>query len=285
MLLKSFSKKQTKGSYTRMILRKKPLSSHFGIEIDGIDLTKSSDEDLSNIKEMLIEHQLLLIRNQNFTLREYRDITKKLGTITLYPFSKGLPDFPEIVQIRKEPHQTQNFSELWHTDSTYLPAPPDFTLLHAEISPPIGGDTVFSNTVKAFEALSPKLKNIIETLECLCVSDLHSQDRTQHLATIKKSEALSAIHPAVRIHPRTARKAIYINEEHTHSFVGMTRDESKSIINYLTNFIKRSEFTLRVKWEIGTIAIWDNRTTQHHAVNDYHGHLRVMNRITLQDTV
>lgn len=259
------------------------LSTHFGIEINDFNLMDINSDNISVIKDLLLKNQILVIRDQKLSLDKYKEISVLLGDITFYPFSKGLPDHPEIVQIRKEKHQHKNFSEMWHTDSTYLDNPPDFTMLYAEVVPPIGGDTVFSNTVKAYNELSDAMKVVIDNLECINVSDLHSQDRTQHLATIQESKALSSIHPVVMKHSKTGVKSIYVNEEHTHSFNGMTRAESKGLIDYLTNFIKRSEFTLRVNWKPGTIAIWDNRTTQHHAVNDYHGHLRVMNRITLQD--
>ncbi|HCZ9102412.1 TPA: TauD/TfdA family dioxygenase [Klebsiella michiganensis] len=261
----------------------KKLSPHFGLEIHGIKLCTFDKMLFNKLKELLVEHQLLLIRNQSLTYEQYIKCASMLGQVTFYPFSLGLENHPEIVQIRKEPSQKNNFSGLWHVDSSYLDEPPDFTLLHAENTPPIGGDTVFSNTAQAFEALSPSLRETLETLKCLYVSDLYNQDRTKHIANISQSKPLSAIHPAIITHPTNLKKAIYVNEEHTHSFIGMTRTESVGLISFLTSFIKRSEFTLRVSWEKGSLAIWDNRTTQHHAVNDYHGYLRVMNRITVLD--
>lgn len=264
-----------------MLLKK--LSPHFGLEIRDVDLTVFDGDMFKQLKKLIVEHQLILIRNQFLTLDQYVKIASQIGRVTFYPFSHGLTNHPEIVQIRKEPDQKQNFSELWHADSTYLDEPPDFTLLHAEITPPIGGDTVFSNTVQAYKALSPCLSKLLEELECLYISNLHNQDRTKHLTNTTQSKHLSAIHPAIITHPTNFRKSIYVNEEHTHSFIGMTKAESEGLLSFLTGFIKRSEFTLRVSWEKGSIAIWDNRTTQHHAVNDYNGHLRVMNRITLLD--
>ncbi|WP_332909133.1 TauD/TfdA family dioxygenase [Enterobacter asburiae] len=242
-------------------------------------------DDVAQIKELLYEKKLLVFRDQHLDYNSYLGFAEKLGVIARYPFSSGLPDYPQIVQIKKRPEQTINFSGMWHVDSTYLETPPDITILSAEVTPPIGGDTVFSNSTLAFEELSDEFKSVLTSLNCNYVSDLHNQDRTKHLLKSDEKRVYKAVHPAIKKHPVTHKSSIYVNEEHTHSFVGMSRQESVPIINYLCEHLKKSEYTLRVKWETGSIAVWDNRAVQHHAVNDYTGHLRIMNRITLNDFI
>ncbi|CAI0913067.1 Alpha-ketoglutarate-dependent taurine dioxygenase [Serratia rubidaea] len=262
-----------------------PLNPSFGLEIKNIDLRNLAQEGIARLKEYLYEKKLLVIREQHLNHDAYLAFAEKLGSIAKYPFSDGIPGYPQIVQIKKNPEQTKNFSGMWHVDSTYLDAPPDITMLSAEVTPPLGGDTVFSNTTLAFDKLSEKFQQLLVNLECNYISDLHDQDRTKHLLANNEKRTFKAIHPAIKKHPITQKSSIYVNQEHTHSFVGMSREESLPVIDYLTGFIKNSEFTLRVSWQKGTIVLWDNRAVQHHAVNDYTGHLRIMHRITLNDSL
>lgn len=264
-------------------MKTKLMSPSMGLEVTDFDLAHLQSHNAGELLELLYHYKILVFRCQAMDNNAYIGLAEKLGSICKYPFSEGLDGYPQIVQIKKTPEQKKNFSEMWHVDSTYLNNPPDFTLLSAEVTPTLGGDTVFSNATLAFESLSGRLKDLLRGLDCLYVSDLHNQDRTQHLANNIERATFKSIHPAVKVHPFTRKESLYINQEHASCFVGMSREESIPLINYLTDFIKRSEFTLRLKWEAGTIALWDNRCVQHHAVNDYTGHLRIMNRITLMD--
>ncbi|HHD2154879.1 TPA: TauD/TfdA dioxygenase family protein [Klebsiella pneumoniae] len=244
----------------------KALSPSFGLEISNVNLRNISAVEMTQLKELLYDNKLLVFRAQNLDHNSYLGFAEILGDIAKYPFSSGLPDYPQIVQIKKRPDQTVNFSGMWHVDSTYLETPPDITMLSAEVTPPLGGDTVFSNATLAFEELSDEFKTILMSLKCNFVSDLHNQDRTKHLLKNEEKRVFHAIHSAIKKHPVTNKFSIYVNEEHTHSFVGMSRQESMPIINYLCDHLKKSEYTLRVKWETGSIAVWDNRAVQHHGV-------------------
>ncbi|HHP0320836.1 TauD/TfdA family dioxygenase [Acinetobacter baumannii] len=260
-----------------------PLSLHMGIEINNIDI--SNDESIKFIYKQLIENKIVVLKNQNIDLASYVNFAKKLGNIAHYPFSKGLESHPEIIQIKKTPEQKNNFSGMWHVDSTYLENPPDFTMLFAEITPPLGGDTVFSNSTLAFEHLSEPLKYLLRNTDCEFVSNLHNSRRDEHLTnanntSIQKNH-YKAIHPAIKKHEETGKESIYINQEHTKKICNLNIEESNYLIKYLTDFLTKSEFTLRVKWDPNMIVIWDNRAVQHHAVNDYNGFLRIMNRITI----
>ena len=191
--------------------------------------------------------------------------------------------------IAKEAGQTSNFGGMWHSDTTYKPDPPKATMLMAVETPEVGGDTLFACQYRAYEALSDGLKAVLLGLKGISSSTKNASAlRSTHLATGSMSAAgnasaeLRATHPAVRRHPETGRMALYVNRSHTVAFDGMTEAESASILGYLFDHQVQPEFTTRVRWSPGTVVIWDNRSSQHCAINDYDGHRREMWRITLE---
>ncbi|WP_110690989.1 TauD/TfdA dioxygenase family protein [Salinicola endophyticus] len=262
-----------------------PTGSHMGGEVRGIQVRDIDAPLAALLKNELLHYKVLILRNQCFSHDDYLTLARQFGEIAKYPFASGIEDYPEIVQIVKTPTQRQNFSGKWHVDSTYLETPPDYTFLTARETPPLGGDTVFSNAEAVFHSLSEGLQALLENQEVEFASDVHATQRGQHLTNFSGSEAdtYRAVHPAVMRHPRGGKRALYINEEHALAFKGMTREESQPLIRYLTERIAQSEFTFRLTWEKDMVALWDNRLVHHHAVNDYHGALRVMDRITVND--
>jgi len=191
--------------------------------------------------------------------------------------------------IVKEAHQISNFGGMWHADTTYQPRPPKATMLMAVETPPTGGDTLFACQYKAYETLSDAMKQRLGGLHGVSGSAKNASAlRTTHLATGSMSAAerapdtLTATHPALRRHPRTGRLALYLNRSHTTRFAEMTTDESAPILEALFDHQTRPEITTRIRWQPGTVVIWDNRSSQHCAINDYDGHRREMWRITLE---
>lgn len=269
-------------------VNKIPLSPTMGLEIKDFQIRNINSKNYGSIYADLLKHKLLVFRNQSFTSAQMVNFARHFGKIQEYPFASGLPNQPEVVEIRKDPNQTKNFSGIWHTDSTYLESPPDFTLLTASETPLLGGDTAFSDTEAAFSTLSEGMKRFLLSVNAVNISDKHaSTNRASHLSDFNTSSQKSryeAIHPAVKVHEKTGRHSIYINQEHTERFEGMSIEESKPIIDYICAHIAKYEFTMRVKWEKNTLVVWDNRCLQHHAINDYNGQLRVMHRIIIQDT-
>lgn len=268
-------------------MKTSPLSTSFGLEITDIqlnDLVKSSPQELLNL---LTEHKLLAFRNQDTNPQNLVDIAQTIGDIQDYPFSNGLENYPEITEIRKDPQVNHVFSGQWHVDSTYLNSPPDFTILAAIQTPKLGGDTVFSDTQKAFSELSEPLQDILLGMKAEYVSNQFQslQYKSMHLSNLRteysSENRLRAIHNAIIRHPITDIPSIYVNQEHTKKFVGLTEDESTPLLQFLYQHITKDEFTTRVKWDKNTIAIWDNRGLQHHAVNDYFGEQRIMHRIIM----
>jgi taurine dioxygenase len=210
-----------------------------------------------------------------------------MGEPVEYPFVKGLPDFPEIIEVKKLEHERTNFGGIWHTDTAYLERPPMGSMLLAREIPPYGGDTLFANQVMALDALTPTLRGVLEGLRGVNSSAKADVSRTRE-DRIKGGDGRDdarkeyvAEHPVVRTHPETGRKSLYVNTAHTVRFAGMSEEESAPLLRYLHEVQIRPEFTCRFAWEPGSLAFWDNRCALHNPVNDYHGFRRVMHRITL----
>jgi taurine dioxygenase len=230
---------------------------------------------------------VIFFRDQPLENAAYLAFAKRFGEIVEYPFVKGLPDFPLIIPVLKLPHETHNFGGVWHTDTTYLAQPPSATMLIARELPPVGGDTMFASNYAAYDTLSEGLKKTVDQLVGVNSSAkaavTHSrEDRLGDSATSKGREELNSQHPVVRTHPETGRKALYVNPGHTVRFVGWTEEESAPLLDYLFAHQVRPEFTCRFNWTPGAIALWDNRCVLHNPINDYHGHKRLLHRITLK---
>jgi len=266
-----------------------PLSGTLGAEIAHADLAQFADAGFATIHAAFLDHQMLVFRDPRLTPAEYVALAQRFGQPDIYPFAKGLEGHPEITMIVKEAHQSSNFGGMWHSDTTYKLKPPKATMLMAVETPPVGGDTLFACQYKAYEALSDPLKRRLGGLHGVSSSAKHASAlRTTHLATGSMSatdqaaQTFTATHPAVRRHPRTGRLALYLNRSHTVGFAELTAEESAPLLDHLFDHQTRSEFTARIRWQPGTVVIWDNRSSQHCAINDYDGHRREMWRITLE---
>jgi taurine dioxygenase len=269
-------------------LEVRPLSRAVGAEILGINLLETvSDAQIAEIRKIWLQHSVVFFREQPLEPGAFQAFARRFGEIIEYPFVKGLPDFPLIVPVLKLPHEKHNFGGVWHTDTTYLQEPPMATMLIARELPPVGGDTLFASNYAAFEGLSPALQDTLRTLTGVNSSAkaavTHSrEDRVADSATDKGRSELNSEHPVVRTHPETGRQALYVNPGHTTRFVGWTEEESAPLLNYLFEQQVRPEYTCRFVWRPGSIAFWDNRCALHNPINDYHGHKRLLHRITLK---
>jgi taurine dioxygenase len=269
------------------LLEVRPLSGALGAEILGIDLaTDLSSELVAEIRRVWLDSLVIFFRDQQLTSSQYLAFARLLGKPIEYPFIKGLPDAPEIIPVLKLEHEKVNFGGVWHSDTAYLEQPPMASMLIAREVPDTGGDTEFANMYLAYETLSEGLKRLLEPLVAVNTSALADvsktrEDRLKDSARAGGATEYVAEHPVVRVHPETGRRALYVSHAHTERFVGMTREESLPILQFLYRHQTRPEFTCRFRWRPGSIALWDNRCTQHNAINDYHGHRRLMHRITL----
>ena len=265
-----------------------PISGSIGAEIKNVNLSSKLDNKiLKEIYKAFLLFNVIFFRDQMFEPKSQKEFAKKIGKPIIYPFVKGLEQFPEITPILKKETDKNNFGGIWHSDTTYQEKPPMGTMLYALEVPEYGGDTEFSNQYLAYESLSEGMKIFLDDLQAVNISGKGRVAKTRsdimkHSSVGLKGDELEAIHPVVRTHPETNRKSLYVNEAHTTKFVGMTEEESMPILEFLFKHQVKSEFTCRFKWKKGSVAIWDNRCTMHYPINDYYGHRRLMHRITFE---
>ena len=269
----------------------KPLSGFVGAEIDGINLKKISEEQFEEIKMAFGEYGVIFFRNQSLLPQEEITFAEYWGKININRFFTNLEGYPKIALVSKEPDQKKNIGGAWHTDHTYDLEPAMGSILFAHQVPKNGGDTMFSSMYAAYESLSDGLKDTLKNLygrhsssHVFGKSRAERNDDTVGRIINSDQANQDAIHPVIITHPETGRKALFVNPTFTLGFQGWSDEESKSLLQYLYSHATKPEFTCRFKWEEGSIAFWDNRSTWHLAVNDYHGERRLMHRITIDGT-
>ena len=267
-----------------------PLAGALGADIRGVDLRKLDDTGWREIQHAFLQYAVLAIRDQQLEPADLMQVGARFGEPCYYPFVTGLDGFPFIFEVVKEEHETVNFGGNWHSDTTYLAQPPLATLLYAVETPKHGGDTLFASTAAAYDALSAEMRAMVDKLVGVNSASLkvtggrrkmHSTIGGMKVHDTENADAYEAEHPVARTHPDTGRKALYVSRSHTIRFRDMSEEESRPLIDFLQAHQTRPEFTCRVRWSPGTLTVWDNRCTQHSAVNDYHGQRRRMRRITV----
>lgn len=258
------------------------IAGALGAEILGVDLSK--DIPVEPIRRAFLEHQVIFFRDQQLTPAQFMAFARRMGTPVEYPFVKGIEGFPEIIEVKKLEHERHNFGGIWHSDTAYLELPPMGSMLLARELPPYGGDTLFASQYLAYESLSEGMRRMLDHLTAVNASAKADVTKTRE-DRVKEQQGpaknFEAEHPVVRTHPDTGRKALYVNVAHTARFKDMTEEESAPLLRFLFDHQVKPEFTCRFQWRVGSLAFWDNRCTQHNPVNDYHGHRRLMHRITL----
>jgi len=267
-----------------------PLAGALGAEVRGIDLRGIGEREWKDLHDAFLKYLVLVFRDQKFEPDDLMRFGGRFGEPCFYPFVSGIEGYPYIFEVVKEEAETVNFGGNWHSDTTYLEQPPLATLLYALETPSHGGDTLFSNTYAAYEALSEGMRALLDNLVGVNSASLkitggrrkmHSTIGGMKVHDTEKAEEYESEHPVVRTHPQTGRKALYLSRSHTIRFRDMTEQESRPLIDFLQAHQTRPEFTCRVRWRPGTLTVWDNRCTQHCAVNDYHGQRRRMRRLTV----
>ncbi len=274
-----------------------PLTKALGAEISGVDLSQALEPDVfAEIEAAFHRHLVIFFRDQKLSPAQEVAFAARFGPVGRYPFAAPLEGHPEVIAVIKEASQRTNFGGVWHSDTAYLERPPLGSALYALEVPALGGDTMFANMYLAYEALSEGMRTLLDGLRAIntagkdggAVRGDHLADNANRVAdnamrgqNLDKMN-LEAEHPAVRTHPATGRKALYVNRAHSLRFAGMTEAESKPILDFLFAHAVREEFTCRFHWTEGALAFWDNRCTQHYPLNDYHGHRRVMHRVTVE---
>jgi taurine dioxygenase len=269
-----------------------PVAGALGATVTGIDLTQVSDPvQLDGVRRALADHLVVFLPEQDLTLDDLERVTELLGGRDVTPFVDPLEDRPYVIRVIKEPTDVLNFANAWHSDLSYLPAPPAYTLLHAWEVPDHGGDTVWSNQYLAYETLSAGLKSTLDRLRAVHSAGMaygtgglldQVKDLTS-MAIAPSSDAYAEhVHPVVTVHPVTKRRVLFVNPVYTTRFEGWTKEESHSVLSHLWRHSINENFTCRLRWSVHTLAIWDNRCTMHNALNDYAGERREMFRTSVK---
>ncbi len=264
-----------------------PASGAVGAEIAGIDLSQPlSPADVTDMRQALDTHGVIFFRDQQLTPEQHIRFAELFAPININRFFTPVAGHPQIAEVRKEPEQARNIGGGWHTDHSYDQVPALGSILLAREVPRRGGDTMFASMERAYDALSDGLKKTLEGLRAV-----HSSRHVFGVDGTKAGDSRyrnaeqaiqDAVHPVVIRHPQTGRKILYVNPGFTIHIEGWTAAESKPLLEYLYAHAARPEFHTRFRWQVGSIAFWDNRSTWHFAINDYGGERRLMHRITLE---
>ena len=268
-------------------MQTEPLAEHCGVLVTGVALADAQGDTLAEIRHLIYRHGVAVFRDQALSPEDHIAFARRWGGIDINNYFPLTDTHPEIAVVRKTEEQTTNIGGGWHTDHSYDQVPAMGSILVARVLPPKGGDTLWAHMGAAYETLPDELKQRLEGLEAFHTADhIYSPDglyaKTDQGAALRGQDLeTGATHPVVVRHPQTGQKLLYVNPGFTMHFTGMTRDESLPLLRRLFAHAMDPVHQCRVEWEPGTVAIWDNRTTWHYAMNDYHGHAREMHRITL----
>ena len=281
---------------TGVVLDTRPMTGSFGADIHGLDLSQALDgATTAAIEAAFADHSVLAFRDQQLTVDQLEAFALQFGSFGDTPFITPLDDHPNVLAVVREADEAGAlFGGSWHSDWSFQHAPPSATILYGHEVPPAGGDTVFTNQYLAYETLSDGMKRMLDGLNAI-----HSAQRSygpqgvfgrpdpkaaMHIQGGEEALARQT-HPIVRTHPVTGRKLLFINDVYTIGIEDMNVPESKALLGYLLEHSKQVSFLCRVRWQPGTLTMWDNRCVQHHAINDYPGQRREMYRVTLAGEV
>ena len=259
-----------------------------GAIVEDIDVTTLTDRQFADIRQLFLDHGVLFFRDQKLTPEAHIAFARRWGAIDLNRFFKRREGYPEIAEVLKEPDQQLNIGGGWHTDHSYDAAPAMGSILYALDIPPQGGDTVFAGMAAAYAALDDAMKQRISGLKARHGNaHVFGEDSAYRKAigdryTNADQAGQTAVHPVVLCHPETGVKGLYVNPGFTLEIVDMDAEESEALLQQLYDHIMQDRFHYRHQWREGDLAMWDNRSTWHYALNDYQGHRRYLNRITIE---
>jgi taurine dioxygenase len=267
----------------------KPYAPNIGGVITGVDLSKDiSDYEQNFIKEAFHKYQVLFFQEQlEISPENHIKLGKCFGDLHIHPAAPKMKSFPEIFEIHThKDSKISNGAEDFHSDVSCDTEPPLGTMLQLHILPQYGGDTMFSNMYMAYDSLSKPMQNFLNGLRASHESEHFYRNRYENQDQLDpKKKYPSAIHPIVRTHPETKKKALYINKFFTTRIEGLSKQESKLILGYLFNHCEKTDFQIRYRWNKNDMAFWDNRCTLHKAIWDYHPMERKGRRVTIKGTI
>jgi taurine dioxygenase len=259
-----------------------------GAEVRGLDAATITDADFATLQKTFAHHGLLILRDQELTPEQHIAFAERWAPIDINRFFKAVDGYPQIAEVRKEKDQRDNIGGGWHTDHSYDAEPAMGSLLLARDLPPSGGDTLFASMYGAYDLMPESLRSRINGLQAR-----HSSRHIFGDAGVYKdgdaagrignqaAAVQDVIHPMVITHPLSGRKAVYVNPAFTIGIEGLDSNEAGALLMEVYAHCIDPAISYRLQWEEGTLAFWDNRATWHYALNDYHGHFRLMHRITV----
>ena len=255
-----------------------PLSIHIGAEIRNVNLSKPlTSQAVKSIRDALLQWKVVFFRDQILTHQQHIDFARQFGKLTPAHVVYGAqdPKYPEMYSVAKHRVSTELSEPVlnpwhgWHTDLTAAINPPAASILRGDVVPPYGGDTMFADMLTAYQKLSPPLQKFVESLRAIHSFDpLDGAVASEAFLKAKSNHQLVSEHPMVRVHPESGERALYVSPGFIQSIVGLTPTESRRMLDLLCEHAVRNELTVRFKWEPGSIAFWDNRSTAHLAPTD-----------------
>jgi taurine dioxygenase len=263
-----------------------PIEPSIGAEISGLDLTRPLDaETFRALEAALIAHKVIYLRDQHLTTAQHVAIGRMFGELEVHPF-RPQGEYPEILVLDNHKDNPVLSTDVWHSDTTFRERPTRYSILRCLQIPKAGGDTLWADMCAAYDGLSAPIKRLIDGLQA--VHDFKNfrtlyGNSEEDKKRLRKMEELypNPTHPVVRTHPVTGRKALYVNAQFTLGIVGMNEDESDALLALLYAQAQVPEYQFRLRWKPGTIAFWDNPSTQHYAANDYYPNRRLMERVAV----
>ena len=257
------------------------LTPLLGAEIDGVDLASPSNRQLDEIHRALAENLVIFFRDQEMTPEQHLDFGRRFGPLHTHPAAPHAPGHPELMIIQADKDSPRANGENWHSDVSCDELPPMGSILYIKTCPPQGGDTLFASMYAAYEALSERMKIYLGGLTALHDGEPVYRGLYSNYGVKDKDSYPHAEHPVVRTHPVTGRKSLYVNRGFTRRILGIPRDESDAILSYLFQHMENPLFQCRFRWRANSVAFWDNRCVQHHALWDYWPATRSGFRVTV----
>jgi len=258
-----------------------PITATLGAEVTGVDMATADSVVCDELRKGWLEHKVLVLRDQHCSVEDHIAFGRRFGELEIHPFATGLEGYPEIVAI----HSGLKYdyaASAWHSDVTWREEPSMGSILRGVIIPPAGGDTCFADAAAAYDRLSPEWKERVDGLTAthdfvnVFGGRLSEEEKAE-----KRRQYPVAHHPVVRTHPETGRRVIYTNRNFVTNIEGVPEDESPEIIDHLERAIMDPSVQCRIRWEVGTVVMWDNRSTQHFATNDFFPLERRVERVTI----
>ena len=266
----------------------KRLGVHLAAEVRGVDLRKLlSDAQFKVIEDALVENELILFRDQEISSDHLLAFGRRFGELGVHPFASNEgKNAPALIKFRNDEKTPPFGTDVWHSDETFRAEPPMATILVAKVVPAIGGDTMFVSMSAAYDGLSDRMQQFVSGLDG--IHDMKSfgafgkshEDRKQlqHFELMYPPQ----LHPVVRVHPVSGRKVLFVNPQFTVAINGMEARESREVLDLLFHQALVPEYQFRLHWMPHTVAVWDNRSTQHYAIHDYYPQRRYMERVTIK---